>query len=198
MSYSGFDKSKFGKLAARKLGAYRTVKLCLLGGMRGTNLQKIIEKSKNPDTDVVDCHKKGRILSSGTGPEDLTMGRLLAVFPEIAAHYMHVNKVSKKLIDCDCPAALQFPAAAGLPMSPVVRNQHLEFSVRFSQLISKDKKFHPKYYKAAFDGQQELKRLSPVVQQLCGNPTQDVSRAFDLDSALKQLKAEHGDSKFGD
>jgi hypothetical protein len=196
MAFSGFDKAKFGRLAAKRLGAYRTVKLCLLGGMRGTNLKKIMDKSVKVDSDVVDCYKTKKILSKGTGSDDLTMGRLLAVFPEIAAHYMSQTKIQKKIVDCDCPASLQFPAAAGLPMSPNVRIQHLEFAIRFSQLISGDKKFHPEYYKAAFNGQQDVSRLSVSLQKICGNPITSDSRAFDIDAALQEAKKKFGADKF--
>jgi hypothetical protein len=196
MSYAGFDKNKIAQLAARRLGAMRTVKFCLLGGMRGTNLSKILTKSKKVDDDISKAWKAGKILSNGSGPEDLTLGRLMATFPEIVAHYMHKHHVAKKLTDCICDASLQFPAAAGLPMNHTVRMMHLEFSVRFSFLISKDKRFHPQYYRAAFNGQQEVGRLSSVVKDLCGNPTDQESRSFDFDSAMSALVEKYGKEHF--
>lgn len=196
MSYSGFDKNKIAQLAASRLGAMRTVKFCLLGGMRGTNISKILGKSKKVDEDISKAWKSGKILSNGTGPEDLTLGRLMATFPEITAHYMHKHGVVKKLTDDICDAALQFPAAAGLPMNHTVRMMHLEFSIRFSFLISRDKKFYPQYYRAAFNGQQEVRRLSSDVSRLCGNPTDQESKSFDFDTAINAFSEKYGKERF--
>lgn len=195
MAYSGFDKSKMAKLAARQLGAFLTVKLCLLGGMRGTNLRKILDKSKKVDEDIRNAFKNNKILSQGSAAEDLTMGRLMATFPEITAHYMNKYNVPKKLMSDTCPAGLQFPAAAGLPMNHTVRLQHMEFSVKFSFLISQDKKFHCLYYRAAFNGQQEMKRLSNDIQRIVGNPTDAESKSFDIESAFSALAEKFGSDR---
>lgn len=196
MAYSGFDRNKVAKLAAARLGGYRTVKFCLLGGMRGSNLKKICDKSTKVDSDILECYRAGKIVSNGTGPEDLTMGRLMATFPEITAHYMSKNGVSKKLIECQCPAALQFPAAAGLPMSHTIRLLHLEFAIRFSFLISGDKKFHPQYYKAALSGQLPSARLSPELKPICGDPVDEESRSFDYDAAMSAMVEKYGKERF--
>jgi hypothetical protein len=196
MSYSGFDKNKIALLAAKNLGAKRTVKLCLLGGMRGTNLKKILERSRKVDSDISSLWRSGKILANGTGPEDLTMGRLMATFPEHTAHYMLKYDVPKKLPDDLCHAALQYPAAAGLPMNHTTRMLHLEFSIRFSFLISRDKKFYPQYYRAAFNGQQPMKALSDSVQKLVGNPTDSESKQFDFDAAMNGFIGKYGKDRF--
>jgi len=196
MAYLGFDKNKIAKLAAKNLGALRTVKFCMLGGMRGTNLGKIVGKSVKLDEDVKWCWDNKKILANGTGPDDLTLGRLLAVFPEITAHYLNKHRVPKKLMECTCPASLQFPAAAGLPMSPHVRMFHLEFAVKFSFLISVDKKFHPQYYRAAFVGQLDPKRLSKDLAEIVGRPTVEESTSFDLDTAFLAMMEKYGKERF--
>lgn len=196
MSYLGFDKNKIALMAARNLGALRTVKLCLLGGIRGTNLSKIFDKSAKVDAELQKLWRDGKIKSNGSGPNDLTMGRLMATFPEITAHYMERQKIPKKLYDLECPASLQFPAAAGLPMSPTVRAQHVEFAVKFAFLISGDKKFHATYYRAAFTGQQPVKRLSNTVRPLVGSPTDSDSRSVDIEVIFKELIAKYGEERF--
>lgn len=196
MTYSGFDKTKVAQMAAQNLGAARTVKFCFLGGMRGTNLRKIIDKSVKVDKDVLSCWKSEKIKSNGNGPDDLTMGRLMATFPEITAHYMLKHNVQKKLSDDNCPASLQFPAAAGLPMNHNVRMLHIEFAIRFSFLISSDKKFYPQYYRAAFNGQQEVRRLSDSVQAICGNPKDADSKQFDFDAAISGFIEKYGRDRF--
>jgi hypothetical protein len=196
MSYLGFDKNKIAKMAAEKLGAFNTTKLCLLGGIRGTNLGKILDKSVKVDTEIKRLYTEGKILSNGSGAEDLTMGRLMATFPEITGFYMHKYDVPKKLIDQPCPAALQFPAAAGLPMNSTVRLQHLEFAVQFAFLISTDKMFHATYYRAAFNGQQSVKRLSAELIGVCGNPKDSESKAVDLDKMIELLVEKYGSERF--
>jgi len=192
MAYSGFDKNKIAKMAATRLGAKRVVKLCLLGGMRGTNLKKILSKSQKVDSEISEAYRTGKILSNGSGPEDLTMGRLMATFPEIVGHYLLKTQCAKKLSNDPCHAALQFPAAAGLPMTHTVRMQHLEFSIKFSFLISQDKKFYAQYYRAALNGQQEVKRVSNELQVVCGNPTNQESKQFDFDAAMSGFAEKYG------
>jgi hypothetical protein len=196
MSYLGFDRNKIARMAAVKLGAFRTVKFCLLGGMRGTNLKKILEKSVKVDPDIKAAWTERKIKANGSGPDDLTMGRLMATFPEITAFYLEVNHVQKKIGELACPASLQFPAAAGLPMNHTVRMQHLEFSVRFSFLISGDKKFHAAFYRAAFNGQLSVTRLSESVAKLVGNPSDSESKAVDLDKMIEGLRQKYGEDKF--
>jgi hypothetical protein len=187
MSYSGFDKERIAKMAASRLGAMRTSKLVFLAAMRGTNLRKIVDRSVSLDGDVKECYEKKKILSNGTGPDDLTMGRLIAVFPEIAAYYMIKCNVPKKLSSEPCPAALQFPGAAALPMSQDIRVKHISFSFSFSKLISSDGNFDPTYYRAAFQGQQPVARLSRQLRQICGEPTDEESRDVNIDVIFESL-----------
>lgn len=191
MSYLGFDKQKIAKLAAKNLGAKLTIKLLYLGSMRGTNLGKILSKSVKVDKDVLNAWESKRILAGGSGANDLTMGRLMGTFPEIAAYYAIRFPYAKKIEDEDCPAELQWPAAASLPMSPEVRLSHVKFSRRFSELIGS--KFEERYYLAAFNGQLSVARLDPTVVELCGHPTDHVSRSVDMtgifqDSAPSSVK----------
>lgn len=196
MGYQGFDKTKVAKQAAKNLGGFLTVKFCLLGAMRGTNLEKILSKSVKPDSDIKTAVDNKKILSKVVDSNSFTLGRLLSTFPEISAYYMLKHQVPKKIPGSACPAALQFPSAAGLPMNHTVRLQHMEFAVQFSFLISKDKKFHPVYYMAAFNGQTDTKRLSEGVRELVGSPTQAESKAVDVAAALSGLMVKYGEERF--
>lgn len=198
MAYYGFDKTKIAKMASVKLGGFLTVKFCLLGAMRGTNLKKIIDKSVNVDTDIKNAAQSDppKIYSRVVDSNTLTVGRLLATFPEVAAHYMLKNNVPAKLTEVSCPPSLQFPAAAGLPMSHTVRMHHLEFSVRFSFLISSDKKFHPVYYLAAFNGQLDPGRLSKALQEVVGSPSASDSKSVDMRTAIGAMMEKYGAERF--
>lgn len=193
MSYLGFDKQKIARLAAKQLGPKLTIKLLYLGTMRGTNLTKILSKSVKVDQEVKKAHDTKRILSGGSGANDLTMGRLMGTFPEIAAFYALRHSFPKKLEDEDCHAALQWPAAASLPMSPEVRMEHVRFSRRFSELIGS--RFEERFYIAAFNGQLSVSRLDPSVITLCGNPSDHVSKSVDINQIFKDT--EPGSKKTG-
>lgn len=178
MSYLGFDKQKIARLAAKNLGPKKTIRLLYLGTMRGTNLDKIFKKSVKVDAELKKAFDDKMILSGGTGANDLTMGRLLGTFPEIATFYAIKYPFGKKIEDSDCPAALQWPAAASLPMSSMVRAAHVRFCIDFSKLIGS--KFEQRYYMAAFNGQLSTTRLDPSVISLCGNPNDAESKSVDM------------------
>lgn len=185
MSYLGFDKQKIARLAAKNLGPKLTIKLLYLGSMRGTNLQKILSKSVKVDKDVKKAYDAKRILSGGSGANDLTMGRLMGTFPEIAAFYALRHPFAKKIEEQDCDSALQWPAAASLPMSSEVRVEHIRFCKSFSELIGS--KFEERFYIAAFNGQLSVSRLDPTVLKLCGNPSDHLSRSVDLNQIFRDL-----------
>lgn len=178
MSYLGFDKQRIARLAALNLGPRRTIKCLYLGAMRGTNLEKILSKSVKVDQELKTAFDTKKILSGGTGANDLTMGRLMGTFPEIAAYYAIKYPFPKKIEDSDCPSALQWPTAASLPMSLNVRLSHVRFCVEFSALIGS--KFEQRYYLAAFNSQLSIARLDPSVLSLCGASSDAESRAVDM------------------
>lgn len=178
MSYNGFNKQEYAKLFARKIGAKRLVKVLVLGAMRGTNLAKILSKSVKVDPDIQKLHDKKLIKSNGKDYGDLTVGRALACFPEVACHYLAKENLPKKIIGSSCPSSLQFPAAAGIPMTPLVRSQHVSFSIEFSKLIGS--KPEMAYYMAAFNGQCDISDCSDVVKEVVGEPTGSESRSVDV------------------
>lgn len=196
MSYSGFNKQEYGRMFARAIGAKRLVKVLVLGAMRGTNLSKIISKSVKVDSDIKTMFDKRLIKSNGKDHGDLTVGRALACFPEVACHYLQKEKVQKKILSHSCPASLQFPAAAGIPMTASVRAQHISFSMEFSKLIGSNPDI--KYYSAGFSGQCSVDDVSPLVKEVVGNPSDDESRQVDVAAIWSSLvKVGYVDSSGG-
>jgi len=190
MSYAGFDKNRIAKLCSKKLGGRKTVKVLLLGGMRGTNLQKILDKSVKPDPEIRELYVKKVLLSNGKGANDLTVGRVLATYPEVCMFYMMKHQVVKKIPTSPCHACLQFPAAAAIPMSSAVRAQHIGFCVEFSKLINS--KFGAEYYRAAFNGQCSVDAMTPSQLVILGNVTDEESKAVDVDALLSAVDSGGG------
>jgi hypothetical protein len=201
MAYQGFDKARFSRMFAKAFGAARVVKIVVLGAMRGTNLKKIIEKSVKPDPEIKNLFTSGKLLANGAGVNDLTVGRCLACFPEVAAYYLHKHKIPKKIQDHDCPGFLQFPAAAGIPMSMTLRALHVDFCARFAVLINSE--FRPEYYRFAFNGQCGLDKVpGSELRSDLGITSTAESRSVDIDKILKDRKrvsfvAEVGESSGG-
>lgn len=187
MSYQGFDKARFARLFAKAFGPARVVKIVVLGAMRGTNLKKIIEKSVKVDNDIERMYSSGKLLSNGSGVNDLTVGRCLSCFPEIAAYYLHKHLVQKKISSHGCPAYLQYPAAAGIPMSASLRALHIDFCVEFAKLINSE--FRPEYYRFAFNGQCDLKNVpGDSLRESLGVSSTEESKSVDVDQILRDRK----------
>jgi hypothetical protein len=68
------------------------------------------------------------------GDKGLTCSRITAATADLAAFYLKKLDVPKR-VDCDCPAWLQFPSAASIIMPAHLRNEHKEFSIKFSEII---------------------------------------------------------------
>jgi len=66
----------------------------------------------------------------------LTVSRMLSATADLAAYGLYRMKVPKRLLDSDCPAFLQFPAAGALlNEAPIMKKKHLKFCQEFSEKI---------------------------------------------------------------
>jgi len=77
----------------------------------------------------------GIAASGQKGTDKLSCNKILAATADIAASLMKRMNVSKRFADLDLPGWLQFPSAASIRMNDQFRQQHVEFSIRFSELI---------------------------------------------------------------
>jgi len=183
LEYSGFDRERVGKMCAERFGAKGTAKLLLLGVKRGTRIDKILKSSVKVDQELKAWFDSGKIKSGGKGPDVVTIGRMLACFPDCAVLIGQLFPIKPKLPTLKCPVELQFPAAASLPMSPGVRILHIEFCKEFGTLIKSP--FDPKFYEIAFNAMIPVNQVDQRVLGVLGNPSDSVSRAFDIQSALQ-------------
>jgi len=72
--------------------------------------------------------------SGGKGTKALNCNRICAATADLAAYYLKKLDVPKKM-QIDLPGWLQFPSAGTIKMPMRYREQHIEFSKRFSKII---------------------------------------------------------------
>lgn len=187
MEYSGFDRERIAKLCGERFGPKGTAKLILVGVKRGTRIDKILKTCVKVDSDLKSWLEKGDLKVGGKGPDTISIGRILACFPDCAIHIGRKYGVKGKFDIPGCPPELQFPAAASLPMSVTVRMAHIAFCRRFGTLIKSP--FNPDFYKIAFASMVPVKLLSAEVLAVLGNPDDQTARNIDIDMFLKESSA---------
>lgn len=149
--FEGFDKDVIKRAIAMKIGNKAAIKIAALVAMRGTNkaqignvVMKFIEKHivdrkltvlKTTEAQLqASCVKfEDRTKLAST---DLTASRICSAIPDVAALCMFRYAPAKKMTTQECPAWLQFPAAAGIPLPPLLLAQHKAFSTAFSTQIA--------------------------------------------------------------
>jgi len=72
--------------------------------------------------------------SGGQGTKVLTCNKIQAATADLAAFFLKRMNVPKRL-NLPLPGWLQFPSAGGIKLPNDLRDQHVEFSRRFSVLI---------------------------------------------------------------
>jgi len=186
LEYSGFDREKVAQLCAKRFGAKGTAKLILMGVKRGTRVDKILKSSMRVDPDIAKWYKDGLLKSGGKGPEVVSIGRILACFPDCAVLISRLYQVKSKISSSTCPVELQFPAAASLPMSPSVRAEHIEFCKEFGRLIKSP--FNSEFYRIAFNSMVAVNLVDGRVLDVLGNPNDREAKAVDLDVMFGEKK----------
>jgi len=183
LEYSGFDRERIAKLCGERFGPRGTAKLILVGIKRGTRVDKILRTCVKVDKELKSWFDNGDIKTGGKGPDTISIGRILACFPDCAVHIGLLFSVRGKFSIPNCHPAIQFPAAASLPMSPVVRAAHITFCKQFGALIKSP--FNPEYYKIAFSSMISVSSLSKEILEVLGNPDDQTSRNIDIDVILE-------------
>jgi len=134
IEYQGFDRLFYIKHSLSLMSVSLFCRFAVLGAIRGSNFTKISEKCERMPSDMTTVYTSLGFVKTPKKRIDLTILRCTASIPHWCAFYLQKAKVAKKIED-SCPAPLQFPGAASLPMSREVRIQHLNFCVAFSALL---------------------------------------------------------------
>jgi len=134
IEYQGFDREFYIRHALTKMSVSLFARFAVLGAIRGSNFTRIVETCEVMPQDMISGYSSIGFVRTPKKKDHITILRNTASIPHWCAYYMQKARVEKK-ISVECPAELQFPGAASLPMSKGVRLQHLEFCSRFSALL---------------------------------------------------------------
>jgi hypothetical protein len=135
IEYQGFDREFYIKYCLARMSVSMFCRFAILGAIRGSNFTRILETCENMPQDMVTGFTSLGFVKTPKKRDHITILRCTASVPHWCAFYLQKAAVEKK-IAVECPAPLQFPGAASLPMSKTVRLQHMDFCVRFSALLS--------------------------------------------------------------
>jgi hypothetical protein len=135
LEFKGFDPEAYID-TLKEDDVQMTLKIACTGAIRGSNWKKI------KDTHI-DFQAMGYTEKLVGGKKDTTVKtitRTTAVLaPQVALFLEREKNLKKRIQDSPVPAALQFPAAACIEMSPKARQQHIEFCIEFSKLLPNGK-----------------------------------------------------------
>jgi len=135
IEYQGFDREFYIKHALTKMSVSLFVRFAILGALRGSNFQRIRDTCDNMPADMISAFTTCGFVKTPKKRVDITILRNTASIPHWCAYWFLMSGVTRKVTDNACPAQLQFPGAASLPMSRKIRLAHMEFCQKFSMLL---------------------------------------------------------------
>lgn len=135
IEYQGFDRLFYIKHALSKMSVSVFCRFAIIGALRGSNFRKISETCEQMPEDLTAAFTSLNIMKTPKKRTDLTILRSTASIPHWCAFWSLKAGIEKKIPADSCPASLQFPGAASLPMSQEVRRQHIKFCIDFSTLL---------------------------------------------------------------
>jgi len=149
IKYVGFNKDEILNLMMKSdvpSAAFKNI--AIAGALRGP--KKAASLTVHGGKSALDYNI---VATVGAGNEGLSVSRITSVLSSQVAFILKKIDGLPKRVDCDCPAWLQFPAAAGIKMPDDLRASHIEFSKIFSEMIGG--KFNMVIYEAMANSAQE-------------------------------------------
>lgn len=165
--YQGFDRLYYIKAALKKLSVSQFSRFAILGAVRGSNFDRIVERCLMMPADLTLLVKNNTVVKKANKRDDLTILRFTAAIPHWVAFWMFKVDIGKKIESQPCPGWLQFPGAASLPMSREVRLQHIAFCKAFSALLPGGQ-FNGNIYYTAFSNPIPVKDVPTMIKEGLG------------------------------
>jgi hypothetical protein len=131
LRYQGFDRTVVLKgMMLLNLTKRILIELVLVCALRGP-----IQASKTQLSNGSTPSSMGISGGGGKGTKTLTCGRISAATADLAAYYMKLLNVPKRINTIDLPGWLQFPAAGSISLPINLREKHKDFAREFSKII---------------------------------------------------------------
>lgn len=165
--YQGFDRLYYIKAALKRVSVSQFSRFAILGAVRGSNFDRIVERCLMMPPDLVLLVKNNTVIKTAKKRDDLTILRFTAAIPHWVAFWLFKVDIAKKIETQSCPGWLQFPGAASLPMSKEVRLQHIAFCKAFSALLPGGT-FNGNIYYTAFSNPIPLKDIPTMIKEGLG------------------------------
>jgi len=129
-SYKGFNREDVLKQMRLVVNDTKlTLHLIVATALRGPQQASTL-RFPNGKTPI----EMGIPASGGQGTKILTLNKIQAATADIAAYYLKRMNVPKRL-NLACPGWLQFPSAVSISLPTDLRQQHVEFAQKFSEII---------------------------------------------------------------
>jgi len=135
ISYQGFDRAAYIKSSLKKVSVSVFCRFAVLGAVRGSNFDKIKDTCLDMPADLASLVNSKTVIKNARRRDDMTILRFTASIPHWVAFWLFKAGVGKKVEGEECPAWLQFPGAASVPMSKELRLKHISFCKAFSALM---------------------------------------------------------------
>jgi len=130
LRYKGFNRSEVLKqLFLKSPDKNITMQLILLVALQGPQ-----RAAKTKLTTGRTPLEMGIPASGQKGTQNLSCARISAATADLAAFFLRRLNVPKR-VEHALPGWLQFPTAGSIKLPPEIRDQHKDFSIRFSKLI---------------------------------------------------------------
>jgi hypothetical protein len=131
LRYQGFERSSILKgMMLLNLTKRLLIELIIVCALRGP-IQAAKTALSNGSTPIA----MGIPANGGKGTKTLTCGRISAATADLAAYYLKLLNVPKRIPSIDLPGWLQFLAAGSINLNSNLRDKHKEFSKEFSKII---------------------------------------------------------------
>jgi len=129
-SYKGFDRIKVLKDLYKKVNDPKIAQqIVLVNGLLGPQRASRVTLLNGK---LISSY--GIPASGMKGTEGVSCQRITAATADLCAYLLKKAGISKR-VNVACPAWLQFPSAGSLPLPSDLREQHIEFSKKFSTMI---------------------------------------------------------------
>lgn len=188
IEYQGFDRLFYIKHALTKMTVSVFARFAIVGGIRGSNFTKISETCDEMPTDLTTAFSTCGFVKTPKKRHDFTILRNTASIPHWVAYWCQKAEIVKKIPSSDCPAELQFPGAASLPMSRDVRMKHLKFCSDFSMLLPGGK-FNLNIYMTAMRNEIQVQDIPNEILSVLGVNSQSESHKLTDDEVAPYSQA---------